>query len=215
MQLRGDFWLNIIVLYGSPHTSGSTASLLGAFMSGFSCYTAGCGAADREAACRRACHNIPHEVCTVTFSAYDMDIRPCLDCGMCVPEDTCRFGDLDRFDSALRRCGGIVIASPVYHSSFPAPLKALFDRTQRYYNACRRKQPVFPGAPRPAAVLLAAGQASETGDIIKKQLSRILPPLGASISEFVIAPGTDRSPPGASVLSEAEEAGIRFLASVS
>lgn len=202
--------MNIIVIWGSPHLNGSTASLVNAFISGV----------------RSRCEKPPGAVVSGSesgssfcpdieiFSVYDMDIRPCTDCGLCENEDVCQYSGLDGFDSAIRRCDGIIIASPVYHATFPAPLKALFDRTQRYYFAYKNHRPLFAGPSRPAAVLLTAGQAKETGEVIKGQLRWILPSLNSHISEFLTVPGTNCHPVNAAMLSEAERSGKRFFSQV-
>ena len=188
MPQRGDFWLNVIVLYGSPHPRGNTSGLLGAFLSGLG---------EREAAA------------VTRFDAYGMNVRPCCDCGICRTQDMCAYGDMDGLDAALRSCGAMVIASPVYHSTFPAPLKAVFDRTQRYYHACRQGRTPFAGDPRPAYLLLAAGQKNEDGGVIKRQLRRILPTLNMTLAGSVVAGSTDLAPVGAEKLREARALALR------
>ena len=67
--------------------------------------------------------------------AYHQKIAPCLGCGFCEHKEGCVNSDFDQIDHLLRTCDYLVVASPVYNLSFPAPLKAIFDRTQRYFSA--------------------------------------------------------------------------------
>ena len=68
-----------------------------------------------------------------TFHAYQENMAPCTACGF----------DRQKRDAAfliincLTHCNPanadvVVVATPVYSLSFPAPLKAVFDRTQQY-----------------------------------------------------------------------------------
>ena len=69
---------------------------------------------------------------------------------------------------------GIIIASPVYNMSFPAPMKAILDRMQRYYSArffLGKRPPIAKR--RPVALLLSAGSPDEDGAMIEKQLGKI------------------------------------------
>ena len=180
--------MNVIVLYGSPHAHGVTASLLGAFLSGADGGAAG----------------------VIRFDAYAADVRPCADCGRCAGADMCVYGDMDALDAALRTCGAMVIASPVYHCSFPAPLKAMLDRTQRYFHALRQGRTPFAGPQRPAYLLLAAGQKNEDGAVIKRQLRWILPTLNMRLAGCVVANDTDRKAAGADKLAAAQALGRRL-----
>lgn len=40
----------------------------------------------------------------------------------------------------LEDADAVIVATPVYNLSFPAPMKALFDRFQRYYEAHFRRK---------------------------------------------------------------------------
>ena len=69
---------------------------------------------------------------------------------------------------------GIIIASPVYNMSFPAPMKAIIDRMQRYYSArffLHKRPPIAKY--RPVALLLSAGSKEEDGVLAAQQLKKI------------------------------------------
>ena len=139
----------MLVLFGSPHGHGNTAELLCSFLS-----------------------KIPEDVVVHRLEAYRENIMPCYGCGYCEKHDGCSMDDFDKIDLLLRQADYLVIATPVYNLSFPAPLKAIFDRTQRYFSArfCRNVRPPIQ-RPKEAVLLLTAGSDDpEAGGIILRQL---------------------------------------------
>ena len=100
-----------LVLFSSPHKDGHTKKLLEAFLDGLK-------GEDWQVKSL--------DICKV-------NIHPCIACGYCQKADGCAFRDLDEFDRDLRACDLLVIATPVYNLSFPAQLKAVIDRFQRYF----------------------------------------------------------------------------------
>ena len=70
----------------------------------------------------------------IRWNAYDENPLPCTGCDSCGPTGVCRQNDLDDFFEVFETADLIVFASPVYNLSFPAPLKGLLDRFQRYYS---------------------------------------------------------------------------------
>jgi len=160
--------MNTVVLYGSPHENGYTSRLVSAF-----------------------CSALPEEAVIRTFRAYEMDIKPCRSCGVCADEWRCIYSDMEEVIGTLHQSDLIVIASPVYHLSFPAPLKTIIDRTQRCFLAHQQGRSPFADRMRQAVVLLTAGSPSENGEVIRQQLRWLLPPLNARLSGMVVCPNTD------------------------
>ena len=115
-----------LVLFASPHAAGATRRLLDAFLSGLS-------SDDWTVAERDVCR---------------APVAPCTACGYCRQTDGCALHDLDDFDSSLRACDLLVIASPVYNLTFPAQLKSVIDRFQRYFEA-RFARGVRPALAKP------------------------------------------------------------------
>ena len=99
-----------LVIFGSPHKNGFTASMCNYFISNLKKYDV----------------NI--------VNAFESNFRPCIDCKKCSFSKSCVFSDMDNFDLLFRRSNLIILASPLYNFSFPAPLKSIIDRFQRYYN---------------------------------------------------------------------------------
>ena len=115
-------------------------------------------------------------------------------CGFCEHKEGCVNSDFDQIDHLLRTCDYLVVASPVYNLSFPAPLKAIFDRTQRYFSArfVRGERPPI-AKHKKAAMLLTCGADSRDGaDIIRKQLKMIFTVLNTELAGEVLWKNTDR-----------------------
>ena len=108
------------------------------------------------------------------YDAYRERFAPCTDCRFCRRHEGCAMHDMDGFYADFEAADGIVIASPVYNMSFPAPMKAILDRMQRYYSArffLGKRPPIAKR--RPVALLLSAGSPDEDGAMIEKQLGKI------------------------------------------
>ncbi|MGN0478300.1 MAG: flavodoxin family protein [Hominenteromicrobium sp.] len=126
-----------LVLFASPHPNGAVRRLLDAFLSGLQ--------DERWTVEER-------DVCRVPAA-------PCRACGYCRKTDGCALHDLDDFDASLRACDLLIVASPVYNLTFPAQLKSVIDRFQRYFEA-RFARGVRPAIekPRQAVLLLTMGR---------------------------------------------------------
>ncbi len=88
----------------------------------------------------------------------------------------------------------LIIASPIYNASFPAPLKAIFDRFQRYFNAKYSLKVITSAVKNSKKVvtLLTQGTGSVSyEEIIKKQLSPTFQLLNAENFGQIIWAGTD------------------------
>lgn len=180
-----------LVLFGSPHEDGHTAKLLDAFL------------AERPAAVR-----------VDRVDAYREVVVPCTGCGLCERLDGCRFPDFDGIDRLLRAADYLIVATPVYNLTFPAPLKAIFDRTQRYFSA-RFSRGVRPPIERPkkAAMLLCAGSPSAEGaDIIRRQLSMMFTVMNTFLCEESLWLSTDAGGPTEPALQAARASARRFFA---
>lgn len=103
--------MKVLVLFGSPHEKGFTRGLLDYFL-GFLKESFEC------------------EINVV--SSYDESVRPCIGCEKC-KSGKCVFDDMKKINFLVNSSDVVIVASPVYNASFPAPLKAIFDRFQPYY----------------------------------------------------------------------------------
>lgn len=165
--------MKALFLFGSPKRNSHTSKLCGAFLQGLS-------------------------------KEYDIDIvrlfelmpKPCNDCGYCKASEGCSKKDLDSLMEKYCNADLVVIASPVYLLSYPAPLKALFDRFQRFYNARFRREILKPiEKPKKAVLLLAAGDdGQEAKAVIEAQTRRAFSVMNTEIVGTVLAEHTDDAP---------------------
>lgn len=170
----------ILVIQGSPRKNGVSAQMLAYFL--------------REMQ-RRADEDA---VRIKTYDAYASRFAPCVDCRFCCREERCALRDMDGFYRDFETADGIVFASPVYNYSFPAPVKVILDRMQRYYNArfsLGRKPPIAKH--RPAALLMSAGSPDEDGEVMVRQLERIFTVTNCSLVCHALQNGTDSGIPSA------------------
>jgi NAD(P)H-dependent FMN reductase len=98
----------------------------------------------------------------------------------------------------------LVIASPVYGLSFPAPLKAIFDRLQRYFEEKFTLGNPAPISRRKPALFLAACGSNDTRGfaIMTEQLDLSLRLMNASLVHSVTVANTDTTPPSPDYLQK-------------
>ena len=162
----------LLVLFGSPHSHGFTARLLDSFLECFQ-------------------HHKGWEVQVVDL--YQQNPHPCTGCRACAKKEGCSFDDLDGLDKSLRACDLLVVASPVYNSSFPAPLKAWLDRTQRYFEArfsLGMRPPIKKH--RDAVLLLTMGSQEDFAvEVCTHQLERAFSVMNTSLVGCAVWDATD------------------------
>lgn len=159
-----------IVLFGSPKSDGFTSQLLNNFLFELSEYN------------------------VKIINSYKENIHPCTDCGICKLTESCKYNDLDEFDYMIRTADLLIVATPVYNLSFPAPLKSVFDRMQRYFSAKFFQNKKLPIKKRKKAVLLltsGSDNKSATQAIIS-QLKPIFTVLNTSLDYTITWNNTDK-----------------------
>lgn len=162
--------MNFLIINGSPRTLGNTDRLLGAFLSA-----------------------VPKENKVKRFDVWELSPAACNACGYCKASDGCSKKDLESFFGYYAEADVIIIATPVYNFTVPAPMKALLDRFQRFYEAKHRRgaKNVFP-KPKKAILFVTAGGDGRVGyEIIKRQLETVLANADTEISASMLAGETD------------------------
>lgn len=162
---------------GSPRNDGYSAKMLQCFTESFRQYSV------------KHCLSIRH------YDSFRCGFAPCTDCRACRKFEGCANHDMDEFYCDFETASAIVIATPVYNMSFPAPLKAIIDRMQRYYNArfsLNKRPPIEKH--RSVILLVAAGDPTEDGNVIVQQLKRLFTVTNCDLVDNVIYSGTDRIP---------------------
>lgn len=112
---------NILILFGSPNEKGYTASL---FQIYYENYLKG----------------ISDEYLVKRYSLYQQKIQPCIGCGKCHENGICRLNendDMGEILQAIEWANTVFLVTPVYFSGFPAPVKAMIDRTEQVYERKR------------------------------------------------------------------------------
>lgn len=130
---------------------------------------------------------------TAEVNAYELNAHPCTGCRACAKKEKCTYDDLDKFDKELRKCDLLVVASPVYNDSFPSPMKAILDRTQRYFEArfsLGLRQPIKKH--RDAVLLLTMGREEDFPlEVTAHQLQRAFSVMNTTLTGCAVWDGTD------------------------
>lgn len=123
--------MKTLLINGSPRPQGETSALIQAYRKG-----------------------ALGEV--VQLDAFGLNLSSCTDCRACRTARRCVKNDgMAEVETLLAECDRVVIASPVWMGSLPAPLLALGSRLQwRWY--CRAELPAKTGA-----ILLTAGGSGD------------------------------------------------------
>ena len=171
-----------LVLFGSPHPAGPTMALVRAYLA-------------RE--------GIPPDD-VQWFHAYRTPPLPCVDCGWCKTHPGCALSDLGGFYRDFEAAERLVIAAPVYNAGLPAPLKALIDRMQVYFNArfARGLRPPI-ATPKQAALLLTAGSDRDFCPLLLEQLAPMFTVTNCRLLGAACLKNLDHEPAGEGRIAQA------------
>ena len=129
----------MMIISSSPNKNGTTAQLV-----------------------EKIIEQLPASIPCRVFDAYEMNVQPCIDCGRCKKNIGCVHHDLDEFFKTYEEADFVIFAAPVYNMSFPAPMKAIIDRFQMYYNyrfSLGMRPPV--SKPKACGLVLSSGKDDE------------------------------------------------------
>jgi multimeric flavodoxin WrbA len=134
---------------------------------------------------------------TTTVNAYRAAVKPCIHCGGCKKTVSCVFDDYAVIDGGFKTADMLVIASPIYGLSFPAPLKAIFDRTQQYFEAKFSHGIVTPIPKYKKALLFTASGSNDPrgASFMEEELRLVLKILNADLCGVISVSNTDRAAP--------------------
>ena len=133
---------------------------------------------------------------TATYNCFEDMPAPCDGCGLCKKQDGCKFSDLDTFFNDFERTDNVIIAFPIYNGSFPAPLKALLDRFQRFFNKrfALGVKPPMKGK-RDVTLIITAGCDTDPLPLILPQIKPLFTISGCSLKKAVLLLDTDNISP--------------------
>lgn len=163
--------LKVMALMGSPRKSGYTAKLLGTLLREF-----------------------PKGTSIEIVNLYELNPIPCNACGYCKAGNGCSKKDLEDFFKKFETADVIIFATPIYFMGVPAPMKALIDRFQRYYEARFRRNVKHPiEKRRKAALIVTSGSDGEIGyEVVKHQLFQAFSVLNIELGGTMLARNTDK-----------------------
>lgn len=127
------------------------------------------------------------------YDVYKLAPAPCTACNYCEQHDGCSNKDLDIFFEDFEDSDYIVFFTPVYNNFFPAPLKALVDRFQRYYSArfCRGANPPIAKPKKVGAVIVSGSNARQCADYMVNTLKQAFTVLNGEFKARYYIPDTD------------------------
>ena len=127
------------------------------------------------------------------YDIYALAPAPCTACCYCEQHDGCSNHDLDIFFEDFENADYIAVFSPVYNNFFPAPLKAVIDRFQRYYSArfCRGANPPIEKEKSAGLVITSGSNARQNADFMYNTLKQSMAVLNTELKARYYIPGTD------------------------
>ena len=130
----------------------------------------------------------------VEYNTYKLAPSPCSDCRFCEQHAGCANKDLDIFFEDFEDADYIAFFTPVYNNFFPAPLKAVIDRFQRYYSARfkRGAKPPIAKPKRVGVVIVSGSNARQCADYMTATLRQSFTVLNGEVTARYYIPGTDR-----------------------
>lgn len=165
--------MRILIFMASPHKNNNTGNMVKEFISVF--------------------HNDEYKIINV----YDKHISPCVDCGFCkASSGTCSIhDDMEEIYEEINISDAIVLASPMYFSSFPGPMKNIIDRCQLYWNLPARTKETRRINNKKGILLLNGGTKWDNMFIHMESMGKyFFKTIGAQFAGSVYAPLTDEIP---------------------
>ncbi len=161
----------VLAITASPRKTGYTAKLLGTLLREF-----------------------PKGTEIEIVNVYELNPTPCNACGYCKAGNGCSKKDLEDFFKKFENADIILFATPIYFMGVPAPMKALIDRFQRYYEARFRRGVKTPiEKRRKCALIVVSGSDGEIGyEVIKHQLMQAFTVLNIELCGTMLARNTDK-----------------------
>jgi multimeric flavodoxin WrbA len=137
-----------------------------------------------------------HQPEITIIDAYKENIKPCTHCAYCKKNRFCKYDDFKKIDAGFQEADILIFASPVYCMGFPAPLKAIFDRTQQYFEAKFSLGIKHPVEKHKKALFLCAYGSSDSRSVqfMEAQIELVFNVLNAELCAVITASNTDKTP---------------------
>ena len=149
-RFRSDENMRVLVLFGSPKRDRHTGELLDAFLK-----------------------QLPVQAHVEEYHCFSSPLVPCDGCGACDVQGQCRHRDGDVLWDQLEQADVLIVATPIYFMSYPAPMKAVVDRLQRYWSIrfVLGKKPTIQ-RPKKGFLLTTSGSEGDQADVCLLYTSR-------------------------------------------
>lgn len=127
------------------------------------------------------------------YDLYKLNPAPCNACGYCELHEGCRVNDLDIFFEDFEDADYIAVFSPMYNNFFPAPLKALLDRFQRYcaLRYLKGANPAIEKHKSVGLVIASGSNARECANYMSNALKQSFAVMNGSLNARYYIPNTD------------------------
>lgn len=163
--------MKISVLFSSPNNNGNTKILLDSFLQHCS--------ADIE-----------------LINVYKLRINPCIDCKGCYKTGKCVISDdMEQIYDAIDNSDAVIVASPMYFTTLPGPLKLVIDRYQAYWSRRFILKDKAKGKRKKGVLLMTSGLKGEKefshSEAIMKQFFSLI---NAEFFLSIYAEETDKYP---------------------
>lgn len=181
---------DILILYGSPKEYGTTGRLLKSFLG-----------------------SLPFDFNMTFINSYEKNIKPCTACDYCHNHEKCKLDDFELISNSINNADVIIVATPVYFLSFPAPLKAIVDRMQVYWSA-RFLQNQYPPIKKSKKGILLACSGADNYDginIIEKQCRQFFSVINTKFSGTITWTGTDFDKIGSDSIKHAKKMAVELF----
>lgn len=167
--MKGVVYLKTLILFASPRKNGHTMQMV-----------------------KTLTQNLNGEIELLDCYS-EKNILPCIDCRSCRKNFACAINDgMQAIYHKIDTADNIVIASPIYFFTVTAPLKAIIDRCQIYWQAASRKETI---ARKKGIILLTGGAPSFTNQFLGGTLvlKSFLREINAEFLGEVLLPNTDKT----------------------
>ncbi|MGE5628842.1 MAG: flavodoxin family protein [Solirubrobacterales bacterium] len=185
--------MKIVVLFSSPNPDGNTGILLKSFLMH----------------CKEEVNYI---------NVYTLNVKPCTDCRACYKTGICIINDdMNELYNLVENCDAVIIASPMYFTSLPGPLKLVIDRFQAYWSRKFIIKDHEPLKRKRGVLLMTSGVKSDLGfsscEAIAKQFFSLI---NADFNFKIYGEETDKYPikSNEAILKTSEEKGREFCRAV-
>lgn len=163
--------MHTVIINGSPNKEGSTSQIIKHLLKGL-------------------------EGKISVINVYEKDIKPCIDCKYCYS----KFGECYIKDymtlvyKTVDDCDNIIIVSPMYFASFPAPMKALIDRFQMFWSRKYRFNYEHRRKKRGILIITAGNQWPNMFLPMQKMTEYLFKSLDTKLVDCIFIPETDTIP---------------------